>query len=49
MILSPPARADARVIDATAAPGNKTTLLSALMKGRGKVGTPPYRVAPTLG
>lgn len=37
VILSPPARDDTHVIDATAAPGNKTTLLSALMKGRGKV------------
>lgn len=37
VVLAPPAHADVHVIDATAAPGNKTTLLSALMKGRGKV------------
>ncbi|KAL5504035.1 hypothetical protein ACEPAH_8108 [Sanghuangporus vaninii] len=37
VILSPPAHGNAYVIDATAAPGNKTTLLSALMKGRGKL------------
>lgn len=35
--LSPPDEEDVQVIDATAAPGNKTTLLSALMKGKGKV------------
>ncbi|EJD06767.1 S-adenosyl-L-methionine-dependent methyltransferase [Fomitiporia mediterranea MF3/22] len=37
MILSPPAHTQTRAIDATAAPGNKTTLLSAIMKGRGKL------------
>ena len=40
VILSPPAHENAYVIDATAAPGNKTTLLSALMRGRGKVRLP---------
>ncbi|KAI5122536.1 hypothetical protein M0805_005263 [Coniferiporia weirii] len=37
VVLAPPARDDAHVIDATAAPGNKTTLLSSLMKNRGKL------------
>lgn len=37
VILDPPARDDAVVIDATAAPGNKTSHLSALMRNRGKV------------
>ena len=37
VVLAPPGHVDAHVIDATAAPGNKTTLLCALMKGRGKV------------
>jgi 25S rRNA (cytosine2278-C5)-methyltransferase len=36
-ILSPPADDEAVVIDATSAPGNKTTHLSALMEGKGKV------------
>lgn len=38
IVLAPPAEDGACVIDATAAPGNKTTLLSSLMQGRGKVG-----------
>ncbi|KAF8150771.1 S-adenosyl-L-methionine-dependent methyltransferase [Crassisporium funariophilum] len=37
IVLSPPASDDAVVIDATAAPGNKTSHLSALMKNRGKL------------
>jgi len=37
LILSPPASDDAVVIDATAAPGNKTSHLSALMKNKGKL------------
>jgi putative methyltransferase len=37
VILDPPARDDTVVIDATAAPGNKTSHLSALMKNKGKV------------
>lgn len=36
-MLSPPPNDDTVVIDATAAPGNKTSHLSALMKGKGKV------------
>ncbi|KAJ7739302.1 S-adenosyl-L-methionine-dependent methyltransferase [Mycena olivaceomarginata] len=36
-VLAPPARKDAVVIDATAAPGNKTTHLSALMRNLGTV------------
>jgi putative methyltransferase len=36
-VLAPPARKDAVVIDATAAPGNKTTHLSALMCNLGRV------------
>lgn len=38
IVLSPPPRDDCVVIDATAAPGNKTSHLSALMGGLGKVG-----------
>lgn len=37
MILDPPCGEDAVVIDATAAPGNKTSHLSALMHNTGKV------------
>lgn len=36
-ILNPPAVSNTHVIDATAAPGNKTTHLSALMKGKGRI------------
>ncbi|EKM78661.1 hypothetical protein AGABI1DRAFT_40935 [Agaricus bisporus var. burnettii JB137-S8] len=36
-VLSPPANDKCLVIDATAAPGNKTSHLSAIMKGKGKI------------
>ncbi|KAL1760871.1 S-adenosyl-L-methionine-dependent methyltransferase [Schizophyllum commune] len=37
LVLNPPASTKATVIDATAAPGNKTTYLSALMGNKGKL------------
>ncbi|KAH7106309.1 S-adenosyl-L-methionine-dependent methyltransferase [Auriculariales sp. MPI-PUGE-AT-0066] len=37
LVLQPPSHDKACVIDATAAPGNKTTLLSALMRNKGKL------------
>jgi putative methyltransferase len=37
VVLAPPARKDAVVIDATPAPRNKTTHLSALMRNLSKV------------
>ena len=37
IVLSPPATDESVVIDATAAPGNKTSHLSALMGNKGKV------------
>ena len=36
-VLDPPAEEGVHVIDATAAPGNKTSHLSAIMNGKGKV------------
>jgi 25S rRNA (cytosine2278-C5)-methyltransferase len=36
VVLNPPSEEDCHVIDATAAPGNKTSLLSAIMKNKGK-------------
>ena len=40
IVLDPPSNDRTFVIDATAAPGNKTTLLAALMKNKGKVCVP---------
>jgi 25S rRNA (cytosine2278-C5)-methyltransferase len=40
VVLDPPAEDNCFVIDATAAPGNKTTHLSALMKNKGRVCQP---------
>ena len=37
IILAPPAEDDCAVIDATAAPGNKTSQLSAIMRNKGTV------------
>jgi putative methyltransferase len=39
VVLDPPAEDHTVVVDATAAPGNKTSHLSALMKNKGKVGS----------
>lgn len=38
LVLAPPALESGMVIDATAAPGNKASHLSALMQNKGKVG-----------
>ncbi len=38
IVLNPPSTETATVIDATSAPGNKTSNLSALMGGKGTVG-----------
>lgn len=36
-VLNPPSEGSVQAIDATSAPGNKTSHLSAVMKGKGKV------------
>jgi putative methyltransferase len=48
IVLSPPTSPGCVIIDATAAPGNKTSHLSALMGNQGKVQSPDYSVT-TIG
>jgi hypothetical protein len=42
VVLAPPAYPESVIIDATAAPGNKTSHLSALVGNQGKVQTAPF-------